>query len=533
MCVIGSGAGGGAVAYRLAKSGLKIVVLEKGEYVKREDFSKDELALRRGKYSPNLKDEFHIIYEKEGKSYRRFDGREVDWSFWNGCIVGGASNFMSGYFHPLEAVDFDLIKHFGVIKGANLAKWPIAYSEFAPYYDEVDRVVGVSGKNKPYPPLQTNIAASWFDKACKKLSYESYETPRAILSQKVGQRDACYYSGFCGSYGCSSGAKSSSREALLKRCSAEIISQAFVYHLESNQEKVTKAHYFDKDGKSHTVEAKIFVVALGPIETSRLLLNSKNRYFPKGLANNANQVGKNLLFSAGGTGGGRITKSDLKEKEFVSFMRRELFLNRSLKQWYAYRDKDGKMQKGGVIDFLFEHNNIIPRVKSKIWNEDGEIIWGERLKQKILAEIPNERWINFELFCDWLPTDGTYVSVEKGVSDKWGVDVASIWLDPHKRDLEVGEFLASKAIKVLEAMGAKDIYSNVSSAPPPNLVAGGCRFGDDPKKSVLDKNCKAHELANLYVADASFMPNGGSVPYTYTIYANALRVADIIARRLS
>ncbi len=82
-------------------------------------------------------------------------------------------------------------------------------------------------------------------------------------------------------------------------------------------------------------------------------------------------------------------------------------------------------------------------------------------------------------------------------------------------------------------MGAENIYSSISSAPPQNLVAGGCRFGDDPKASVLNKYCQAHDIANLFVADASFMPTGGSVPYTWTIYANALRIGDHIVEQLS
>ncbi|MEK6659111.1 MAG: GMC family oxidoreductase, partial [Campylobacterota bacterium] len=77
-----------------------------------------------------------------------------------------------------------------------------------------------------------------------------------------------------------------------------------------------------------------------------------------------------------------------------------------------------------------------------------------------------------------------------------------------------------------------EISYSISPSPPPNLVAGGCRFGENPQTSVLDKNCKAHALENLYVTDASFMPTGGSVPYTWTIYANAFRVADILRKRL-
>ncbi|RLA82060.1 MAG: oxidoreductase, partial [Epsilonproteobacteria bacterium] len=102
----------------------------------------------------------------------------------------------------------------------------------------------------------------------------------------------------------------------------------------------------------------------------------------------------------------------------------------------------------------------------------------------------------------------------------------------HPRDVEVGEHLANRATEVLQKMGAVDISMSISSAPPPNLVAGGCRFGDNPKTSVLDKNCKAHDLENHYVTDASFMPTGGSVPYTWTIYANSFRIADVILKEL-
>ena len=93
-------------------------------------------------------------------------------------------------------------------------------------------------------------------------------------------------------------------------------------------------------------------------------------------------------------------------------------------------------------------------------------------------------------------------------------------------------YLAKKAEKVLRNIGAKGISTSITGSPPTNLMAGGCRFGDDPQTNVLDANCKAHEVDNLYVTDGSFMPTGGSVPYTFTIYANSFRVADKIIERL-
>ena len=106
--------------------------------------------------------------------------------------------------------------------------------------------------------------------------------------------------------------------------------------------------------------------------------------------------------------------------------------------------------------------------------------------------------------------------------------MARVRLGYHPHDLKVGRFLSAKGVGVLEEMGAKNVVWGVSGAPPQNLVAGGCRFGKDAETSVLDPECRAHGAENLYVTDGSFMPTGGSVPYTWTIYANAFRVADII-----
>jgi choline dehydrogenase-like flavoprotein len=529
VCIIGSGAGAAPIAYELSNAGFNVVVLEKGKYYKEEDFSKDELAIsRRNKFTPLLEEEQHVMnVREEDGTLQRYEGAESDWSFWNGSMVGGSSNLMSGYFHKMHENDFRLKSAYGEIEGANVADWPISLEELEPYYEKVKKVVGVSGDGMEYKALEVNGATKWFDKACRELGYKSFNTPRAILSTPALGRNSCSYSNFCGSYPCATGAKGSARAALLQKCDAKIIGEAFVYFLESDERKITKAHYYDKDKKSHSVNAKIFVVAAQAIESSRLLLNSKNSYFPNGLANNSGQVGKNLVFSGGGAGTGRINKEDLSQEEFKELMTPGLFFNRSLQDWYEY-EKNGKKYKGGTIDFLFEHSNIISRASREFYDEDGNIMWGEKLQKKIHNTLTTSRVLTFEVFNDWLPTDYTYVSIDDKVKDKYGVAVGAINLYGHKRDVEVGEHLASMADMVLKKMGASEISVDISNAPPSNLVAGGCRFGRDAKSSVLDKNCKAHELDNLYVTDASFMPTGGSVPYTWTIYANSFRVADYL-----
>lgn len=544
VCIIGSGAGGAPVAYELSKAGFSVVVLEKGKYYKEEDLNKDELAVsRRDLFTPNLKDEQHVINERDvDGNIKRYIGSEYNWSFWNGSMVGGSSNLMSGYFHRLKPDDLRLRFIYGDIEGANIADWPISYEELEPYYEKVERVIGVSGevvkhrfleprstRNFPHVKLKENGITKLFDDTCKELNFKSIPTPRAILPYAKEGRNGCSYSNFCGSYGCATGAKGSARAALLQKCDAKIITQAFVYKLESDDKKITKACYYDIDMRSHDIEAKIFVLAAQAIESSRLLLNSKNVHFPNGIANNSAQVGKNLIFSAGGSGEGRFYLEDLTNEQQKELMTTGLFFNRSLQDWYEYTD-NGKRVKGGTIDFLFEHQNIIPRIRRELYDKDGSILWGEKLAKKIHERLRTSRVLTFEVFNDWLPTDGCYVGVDKEVKDKYGVPVGVINLYGHSHDIKVGEYLAKKAVAVLENMGAKEISYDISSSPPPNLVAGGCRFGNDPNSSVLDKNCKAHELDNLYVTDASFMPTGGSVPYTWSIYANSFRVADIIKR---
>ena len=547
VCIVGSGAGGSPIAYELSNAGFNVVVLEKGKLYDESSFNKDELAVsRRDMFTPPLSEQKHIIneYSQSGK-LTRYDGEKSGWNFWNGSMVGGSSNLMSGYFHRMKPKDFKLRSAYGEVKGANVIDWCISYEELEPYYDKVEKVVGVSGKivphkyleprstpDLPYPMLETNEVTSWFDTACKELKFTAIPTPRAVLSQNALGRNGCYYSNFCGSYGCASGAKGSARAALLQKCDAKVITDAFVYKLDSKNGKITKAYYYTKHGVKHVINAKIFVLAAQAIESSRLLLNSKNREFPNGMANSSGELGKNLVFSAGGSGSGRFIFENLTKEQQKALMQPGLFFNRSLQDWYDYND-GCRIYKGGTIDFLFEHQNLISRVNREMYDKNGNLLWGDKLAKKIEKRLTTSRVLTFEVFNDWLPTDNCNVSVDDEAVDKYGIPVGVINLNSHPQDLEVGEHLAKKAVEVLEKMGAVEIDYSISASPPPNLVAGGCRFGNDAKTSVLDKNCKAHDLENLYVTDASFMPTGGSVPYTWTIYANSFRVADVIREELS
>ena len=553
VCVIGSGAGAGPVIWRLTRAGYSVVVLEKGPWFKREDFSKDELACcRRDHYTPSLRDEQHVLEEATARGdWQATPTSESKRSFWNGSMVGGSSNLMSGYFHRLKPQDFRLLSEFGSIEGANLADWPIDYDELEPYYSLVEKVVGVSGKvtphpqleprstpDFPYPPTVEHPVSAWIDKACRELGHHPLQVARAILPQRAEKRDACSYSGYCGSYGCSTNAKGSSRAALIEPALAtgncDLRPESKVYRLVSDTRgRVIEAHYYDRDGQSQKVTAKQFVVACQAIESARLLLASTGPAHPDGLGNRHGQLGRNLIFSAGGSGSGYFTYAKLTEKQRHQIRSLGPFVNRALQEWYTIDDPAFGTQraKGGTIDFLFAHPNPIPLANATRWR-DGELLWGKPLKRKMERWFSEDRKLLFEVFCDWLPTDECRVSLDPGVKDKWDSPVARVRLNAHPHDLKVAGYLAEQGKKVFEAMGLDWVSSQLSASPPPNLVAGGCRFGSDPKDSVLDPDCRVWGAENLFVSDASFMPTGGSVPYTWTIYANAFRVADKIRSQL-
>lgn len=552
ICVVGSGAGAGPIIYELSKAGYKVLVLEKGPWLKTEDFSKDEMcATRRHAYIPNLKDERHVVVRPQSNGHWKVQNTADGGNdMWNGSCVGGSSNFMSAYFHRLKPKDFRLKTEYGAIEGANIADWPISYDELEPYYAKVEEIIGVSGKvvphkhleprstpDYPYPPLATNRVADWFVEGGKQEGFNVIPAARGIISRPKDDRSACYLSNYCGGYGCSSDAKGSARVALLNDALAtgncEIRPLSKVYLLETNEQKeIQKVWYYDESDQKQAVSAKLYVIAAQAVETARLMLMSKGPAFPNGLANSNGEVGKNLLFAGGGAGSGSIRFDELDEKKRTDYKSPQTFVNQTLLDFYEIEEEDfnGKA-KGGTIDFLIEHSNPIPKVIRSKFN-GSELRYGSKLKTAIHSYFTEQKKVRYEVFCDWLPNDNCHVSLDEKVTDKWGDPVGRVKIGFHEQNIKVGMYLAKKAEKVLRNIGAKGISTSITGNPPTNLMAGGCRFGNDPKTSVLDANCKAHEVNNLYVTDGSFMPTGGSVPYTFTIYANSFRVADKIIERL-
>ncbi|NPA43839.1 MAG: GMC family oxidoreductase [Chlorobi bacterium] len=552
VVVVGSGAGAGPVIYELARAGFSVLVLEKGPRFRTVDFRKDELAAtRRNVYTPDPHKEFHEVAYTEDGEMVSFTTRGGEWGFWNGNMVGGSTNVMSGYFQRMRPVDFRLLSEFGEIPGAAPADWPFGYEELEPYYAKVEQVVGISGKARPdltgtprstpdfpYPPLEENIVARFLDDAARKSGYGLAPTPRAILSRPRGSRQACYYSHYCGSYGCASDAKGSARVALIDPAMqtgmVTLISGATVYGLQTDgRYRVKEAHFITADGRKHIARGRLFVVAAQAVETVRLLLLSRTPEFPEGLLNNRGLVGRYMLFSAGGTGRGEFHHEDFDPETFKAIRKPGVFINRTLTSFYELEDpRTGERIKGGIVDFIFEHANPVPRAR-RLQYRNGKLITGAALPRRIRDHFLGVRTVKFEIFTDWIPHEGTRVTLSKRHKDFRGFPVARIRVDAHPAQSRPARILARHASRLLREAGARNVTASVSDWPPPNLQAGGVRAGLDPATSVLNKWCQAHEVPNLFVTDGSFMPTGGSVPYTWTIYANSFRVADYIKGQFS
>jgi len=522
VVVIGSGAGGGTAAYQLAKAGKRVLILEKGDFIHREAFSKDELAYcRRNILTPHINDEYHIVEQRSDGRWQRSKSSQ----FFNGSLVGGSSNLMSGMFHSMHPDDFKLLSRFDAIAGANIQDWAIDYSELQPYYAQAQELVGIT----------TDTKESSFVKLIDTLPLDICTTPRAILSYDRKDRKGCYYSNFCGSYGCSSGAKGSAREAFImpamKEYGLEVKAHTHVKQLISTKDRVTQALIIDTQTmQESTIQAKLFIVSGQAHESVRLLLNSQNNFHPHGLGNSSGELGKNLIFSAGGHGIATFDKAKLDAHYLPKANEYGYFLNRSLFTWQRLQEPSGKTIKGGIVELMFEHSNPIAKAIRNKYDTKGNLLWGDVLMKQLYDIFNYQIYLRYEIFLDWLPTDNGYLSVDSKHKDRYDMPVGKLRIDNHPHNRYLSGRIDQAMQKVLRELGAKSIESHMGDAPPPNLIAGGARFGDDPRSSVLNRYCQSHDIRNLFVVDASFMPTGGSVPYTWSIYANALRVGEYIAK---
>src|SRR5215510_2166164 len=310
--IVGAGAAGGVVAKELSTAGFRIVVLEQGPWLREGDFKHDEVSVMyRSALTNDHKKQPNVFRKTANEPAKRQPAVEY------GRMVGGGSvHFTANYwrFHPEDFRERSLL---GPIPGADLRDWPIGYDDLEPYYSKAEWELGISGlggsnpfdgpRSKPYPlpPMPVKSSGVLFERAAKRLGLHPFPAPLAVLSQPYRGRPACVHCGFCESFGCEIGAKSSTLAALIptavKTGRCEVRPNSYVRKIEVGKDRrVIGATYFDSRGREVFQRAEAVVVCANGAETPRLLLMSKSSAFPQGLANSSGNVGKYLMFDNGG-----------------------------------------------------------------------------------------------------------------------------------------------------------------------------------------------------------------------------------------
>jgi len=532
--VIGSGAGGGPLAARLAEAGWKVLLLEKGPWRHRHEYSHDEItATLRDFFVPSFADEPHVLVSSDDPCPRPTQ------LGWIGNSVGGGTVRMGGFFFRFHPDDFRMAALFGEYEA--LADWPYDYEELEPYYSQAEWDCGVAGaaganpfegrRSAPYPlpPVDTHPLTACLEQACRRLGWTPFPTPRALASRPYGGRPGCSYCGFCAGFGCRTGAKSSVQETYLARAlttgNCELRPDAMVREITVDQRgNATGCIYVDAQGAEHRARGRIVCVSCSAVETARLLLLSRSPQFPDGLANGSGLVGRHLQFHGFSNGTGQFRYENHPGKPV---RHPHPFLECSIADHYRLPPAVSDLAKGGLIRFGFP--SAAPIAAALRAAEDGSnLLWGDRLERRLHEYFHEYLTLDFEVFHDFIPNARTFVALDPGVRDKWGLPVARIHLDVPEHHRRAGRWLVERGLEVFASMGADVVRAEEVGETTPYLVHGTCRAGSNPAHSVVDKYCRAHEVPNLFVVDGSFMPTSGGAPPTLTILANSLRTADHI-----
>jgi choline dehydrogenase-like flavoprotein len=530
--VIGAGAAGGVMAKELSTAGLRVVVLEQGPWHRAADFKHDEVdVMFREALTNDHKKQPNTFRKTSSEPAKRQPAVEY------GRMVGGGSvHFTSNYwrFHP---DDFRERSVCGAIPGADLRDWPITYDELEPYYTKAEWDLGISGlggsnpfdgpRSKPYPlpPMPVKSSGVLFERAARKLGLHPFPAPVAVLSQPYRGRGACVHCGFCESFGCEINAKSSTLAALIplavKTGRCEIRPNSVVRKIEVDARgRVSGAIYFDGQGREIFQRAKAVVVCANGAETPRLLLMSKSKAFPQGLANSNGNVGKYLMFDNGGYATGLMEHPLNEYKSIV--------VTRVLHDFYASDPKRG-FYGGGGLDSRFDTYPAGFALDGM--PKDGSRDWGTEWKRNVGYYYTRMTGVLAHSSC--LAVEQNSISLDEELKDAWGLPALRVTFKNHPDDMKTIQFLAARQTEILKEAGAKKVWFDPASVEETTYsrhLMGTCRMGNDPKTSVVDKWNRAHDVANLYLVDGSSLVTSARQQPTATIQALAYRAADRIIR---
>jgi len=515
VIIIGSGAGGGTLAHKLAPTGKKILILERGGYVPREKDNWNPHAVNlEGKYQTK-----EIWHDKDGRELHPHTN----------YYVGGNTKFYGAALFRLRKEDFGEIRHHGGVSPA----WPISYEEMEPFYTEAEALYHVHGSRGedptepprsgpyPHPPVSHEPRIQRLADDFARLGLRPFHTPLGVmLNEKDPHTSRCIRCNSCDGFPCLLGAKSDAQvcavDPALQYPNVTLRTDCYVQRLETSASggEISKV-ILKNNGTREEYAADIVAVSCGAINSAALLLRSANDKHPQGIANRSDVVGRHYM--------GHVNSVLMA----ISKCSNPTIFQKSLSINDFYFGGEEWPYPMGHISFV-----------GKL---DGETLKGGAppLTPGWTLDLMAKHSLDFWLTSEDLPDPHNRVTLDSN-----GGIVLSYQLnneEGHKRLIAKLKDLMKQQSKCKvhghqchEGLFARNLYAGqrIPLAGVAHQV-GTVRFGVDPGTSALDRNCKAHDIDNLYVVDGSFFVSSGAVNPALTIMANALRVGEHISDRLS
>jgi len=524
VLIIGAGASGAAIAWSLTETRMRILCLEQGDWM-----SSSHYPTTRNNWEAQQFGAHHVDPNVRGlESDYPVNGTDSPIDVLNFNAVGGSTIAYAAHFPRLHPSDFRVRTLDGVADD-----WPVSYDDLEPYFVQNDRIMGVSGlpgdpmyppKQLPLPPIPIGLVGETVARGFDRLGWHWWPSDSAILSQPYEGRDKCLNLNPCMT-GCSQGAKGSVDitywpEAL--RAGVELRTRCRVREVTVNADGMADGVvYYDADGKECFQKAEVVIMACNGVGTPRILLNSRSKQFPDGLANRSGLVGKNLMFHpvAVATGVFEERLDTHKGPQGCCILSKE-FYETDLERGFV-RGYNMQVTRGAAGPLATAMKGLA----------GGTIPWGPGHHEQFDRYF--DHTVQCLAVCEDLPEECNQVTLDPELTDSSGIPAPKVTYRLSENSKTMLAHGLERGKEVMRAAGAVEIIETPLLRPGGWHLLGTARMGTDPERSVVNGWGRSHDVKNLFIVDGSIFVTAGGVNPTSTIQALALYIGDRIKANLA